>query len=287
MNFQFMKYRKIAYIVMAALVAASVASFFVKGLNYGIDFAGGISLEVAPKSTDYTIDRMRSDLAEFSPSLQEMRDTGNIIIRVGLQKDSTEVEQQELLRELRGILDGRVEFHQSQIVGPKIGGELIRGGILAVFFAFILMSVYIWIRYRGGYATSSFVSLVLDFIVMFGFFSLMGLEFNQTAIAVILMAIGYSTNDKVVNFDRIEENFKKYHKMPTAQVIDISVNEMLSRTIITSATTVLCMLGLYLFGGAMLREFSIAMMFGIVLGSLTSIFISNALLLNFKMRDEK
>ncbi|MCL2369075.1 MAG: protein translocase subunit SecF [Alphaproteobacteria bacterium] len=286
-NIQFIKYRHIAYVCLAALIAASIGSFFVRGLNYGIDFSGGISLEVATVDRDFTIDRMRTELAQFSPELQEMRDTGNVVIRVGLAADSTEAEQQGLLSDLRTTLGDRVTFEQVQIVGPQIGGELIRGGIMAVFFAFILMSLYIWIRYRGGYATSSFITLCLDFVVMFGFFSLVGLEFNQTAIAVILMAIGYSTNDKVVNFDRIDENFKKYHKMPKAEVINLSVNEMLLRTIITSSTTIACMFGLYLFGGAMLREFAIAMIFGVVLGSLTSIFISNALLLNFSLREEK
>ena len=287
LNIKFIKYRKIAYVVMTALIVASVTSFFVRGLNYGIDFAGGISMEVTTVDSSFTIDRMRSELSVFSPELQEMRDTGNVVIRVGLSQDSTEEQQQELLGELRTALGDRVTIEQVQMVGPHIGGELIRGGIMAVFFAFVLMSLYIWIRYRGGYAASSFISLILDFIVMFGFFSLVGLEFNQTAIAVILMAIGYSTNDKVVNYDRIDENMRKYHKMPIGDIIDLSVNQMLSRTVITSTTTIACMFGLYMFGGSMLREFSIAMMFGVALGSLTSIFISNALLLNFDIREEK
>jgi preprotein translocase SecF subunit len=281
MQLKFMKYRRISYITAAALVVLSVLSLGFRGLNYGIDFAGGISMEVAPVSADYTIDRMRQDLDSLSPELQEMTGTGRIVIRVGLQRDSTEAQQQEAVREINEILGDKVVYEHTQVVGPKIGAELIRGGILATIFAFILMAVYIWIRYKSGYAIGAFLTLILDFVIMFGFFSLVGLEFNQTAIAVILMAIGYSTNDKVVNYDRIEENSKKYHKMPMTELIDLSISEMLFRTIMTSVTTMLVMLGLYLFGGTVLRDFSLAMMFGIVLGTITSMFISNSLLLNF------
>jgi len=274
-------------LVVVLLVMFSVLSLLTRGLNYGIDFAGGISMEVAPVSADYTIDKMRQDLHSLSPELQEMTGTGRIVIRVGLQRDSTEAEQQEAVREINRILGDSVTYEHTQVVGPKIGAELIRGGILATIFAFILMAIYIWIRYKSGYAIGAFITLILDFIIMFGFFSLVGLEFNQTAIAVILMAIGYSTNDKVVNYDRIEENAKKYHKMPMPDLIDLSIKEMLGRTFITSITTMLVMMGLYLFGGTVLREFSLAMMFGIVLGTATSMFISNALLLNFNLRDDK
>jgi preprotein translocase SecF subunit len=287
MQLKFMKYRRVSYAVAIAMVVFSILSLGFKGLNYGIDFAGGISMEVAPVSANYTIDRMRYDLSEFSPELQEMKDTGRIVIRVGLSRDSTEAQQQAAVMEIREVLGDRVIYEHTQVVGPKIGGELIRGGILATIFAFFLMAVYIWIRYKGGYAMGALITLILDFVIMFGFFSLIGLEFNQTAIAVILMAIGYSTNDKVVNYDRIEENARKYHKMPMPDLIDLSISEMLGRTFITSITTILVMLGLYLFGGTVLRDFSLAMMFGIVLGTATSMFISNALLLNFNLREDK
>ena len=148
-----------------------------------------------------------------------------------------------------------------------------------------MMAVYIWIRYRGGYAVGSFVSLVFDLILMFGFFSISGLEFNQTAIAVILMGVGYSVNDKVVNYDRIDENIKKYHKMPMNDLIDLSVNEMLYRTIMTSVSTILAMVGIYVFGGLMLREFAVAMTFSIISGTLTSIYISNVILYHFNLRE--
>ena len=159
--------------------------------------------------------------------------------------------------------------------------------ILAILVSFVLMSVYIWIRYRGGYAVGSFVSLVLDFVLMFGFFSVAGLEFNQTSIAVILMGIGYSINDKVVNYDRIDENIKKYHKMPMTDLIDLSINEMMHRTVMTSLSTILAMVGLYLFGGLMLQDFAVAMTFAIVMGTLTSIYISNVILYHFNLRETK
>jgi len=286
MNLHFMKYRKLSYWISGALVLLSILSLLVRGLNYGIDFSGGISMEVKPVSEEYTIDKMRTALAEFKPELQVV-DGGAVLVRVGLPKGSTDAQQNTRVSEIKNILGENVTYSQVQIVGPKIGGELIRGGILAVLVSFILMSIYIWIRYRGGYAVGSFVSLVLDFILMFGFFSVTGLEFNQTAIAVILMGIGYSINDKVVNYDRIDENIQKYHKMPMNDLIDLSVNEMLRRTLMTSISTILAMVGLYVFGGLMLRDFAVAMTFSVVMGTATSIYISNVILYHFNLRETK
>ncbi len=286
MKLHFMKYRKLSYWISGILVAVSILSMMTRGLNYGIDFAGGISMEVTPTTPEYTIDKMRTALSEFGPELQTV-DGNSILVRVGLPKGATDAEQNARVAEIKNILGNNVEYSQVQIVGPKIGGELVRGGILAILVSFVLMSVYIWIRYRGGYAVGSFVSLVLDFILMFGFFSVVGMEFNQTSIAVILMGIGYSINDKVVNYDRIDENIKRYHKMPMNDLIDLSVNEMLHRTVMTSISTILAMVGLYLFGGLMLKDFAIAMTFSIVMGTLTSIYISNVVLYHFNLRDTK
>ncbi|MBQ2005522.1 MAG: protein translocase subunit SecF, partial [Alphaproteobacteria bacterium] len=263
MKLHFMKYRKLMYWISGALLALSIVSLIVRGLNYGIDFSGGISMEVTPVEESMTIDKMRSDLAQFNPELQQI-DGKSILIRLGLPKGATDADQNQKVSEIKNILGDSVQYSQVQIVGPKIGGELVRGGILAILFAFVMMAVYVWVRYRGGYAIGAFVSLFLDFLLMFGFFSIVGLEFNQTAIAVILTGIGYSINDKVVNYDRIEENIKKYHKMPLDQLVDLSVNEMFRRTMMTSVSTLLAMLGLYLFGGEVLRDFAIAMTFSIL-----------------------
>ncbi|MBP5485168.1 MAG: protein translocase subunit SecF [Alphaproteobacteria bacterium] len=286
MFLHFMKYRKLSYWISGILILGSIISLAFRGLNYGIDFAGGISMEVKSTEVGYTVDKMRHDLVAFNPELQSV-DGDAILIRVGLPKGATDAQQNERVREIKEILGNRVEYTQVQIVGPKIGGELVRGGILAVLVSFILMAVYIWIRYRGGYAVGSFVSLVFDFVLMFGFFSVTGLEFNQTAIAIILMGVGYSINDKVVNYDRIDENIKKYHKMPMDELIDLSVNEMLSRTLMTSITTMLALVGLYVFGGLALQEFALAMAFSIVMGTLTSMYISNVILYHFNLRETK
>lgn len=286
MMLHFMKYRKLSYWISGALVLLSILSLAFRGLNYGIDFSGGIAMEVVPVNAEYTIDKMRTALAEFKPELQVV-DGGSVLVRVGLPKGSTDAQQNQRVSEIKNILGENVTYSQVQIVGPKIGGELIRGGILAVLVSFVLMSVYIWIRYRGGYAVGSFVSLLLDFVLMFGFFSVTGLEFNQTAIAVILMGIGYSINDKVVNYDRIDENIQKYHKMPMNDLIDLSVNEMLRRTLMTSISTILAMVGLYVFGGLMLRDFAIAMTFSVIMGTATSIYISNVILYHFNLRETK
>jgi len=284
MKLHFMKYRKLSYWISAICVALSILSIVFKGFNYGIDFSGGISMEIKPVNAEYTIDKMRHDLAAFKPELQAV-DGDAILLRVGLPKGSSDEEQNVRVAEIKNILGDNVQYSQVQVVGPKIGGELIRGGVLAILVSLIMMSVYIWIRYRGGYAVGSFVSLIFDLILMFGFFSIAGLEFNQTAIAVILMGVGYSVNDKVVNYDRIDENLKKYHKMPVSDVIDLSVNEMLHRTIMTSVSTILAMIGIYIFGGQMLQEFAIAMTFSIISGTLTSIYISNVILYHFNLRE--
>lgn len=284
MKLHFMKYRKLSYWISAICIALSILSIVFKGFNYGIDFSGGILMEVQPVNAEYTVDKMRHDLAAFKPELQSV-DGNSVLLRVGLPKGSTDEEQNVRVAEIKIILGNRVTYSQIQVVGPKIGGELIRGGILAILVSFVMMAIYIWVRYRGGYAVGSFVSLVFDLILMFGFFSAAGLEFNQTAIAVILMGVGYSVNDKVVNYDRIDENIKKYHKMPISDIIDLSVNEMLYRTIMTSVSTILAMVGIYLFGGQMLREFAVAMTFSIVSGTLTSIYISNVILYHFNLRE--
>ncbi len=284
MKLHFMKYRKLSYWISAICIVLSILSIVFKGFNYGIDFSGGISMEVKTTTPEYTIDKMRHDLAEFKPELQAV-DGDSILLRVGLPKGSTDEQQNERVTQIKNILGDKVTYSQVQVVGPKIGGELIRGGVLAILVSFIMMSIYIWIRYRGGYAVGSFVSLVFDLILMFGFFSIAGLEFNQTAIAVILMGVGYSVNDKVVNYDRIDENLKKYHKMPVSDIIDLSVNEMLYRTVMTSVSTILAMVGIYIFGGQMLQEFAIAMTFSVVSGTLTSIYISNVILYHFNLRE--
>lgn len=285
MQLHFMKYRKLSYWISGALVLISILSLGFRGLNYGIDFAGGISMEVSSKASDYTIDKMRKDLAAFKPELQSVSG-GNVLIRIGLEKGASEDMQNKAVADIKNIFGDRVSYNQVQIVGPKIGGELIRGGILAVLFSFLLMSLYVWIRYKGGYAVGSLISLVLDFILMFGFFSVIGMEFNQTSIAVILMGIGYSINDKVVNYDRIEENAKRYHKMPQGELIDLSVNEMLRRTVLTSTTTLLGMIALYLFSGSALQDFSLSMIFAIIMGTLTSVYISNVVLYHFDLRKD-
>lgn len=285
-NFKFMKYGKLSYVVAAVLVVISLVSFMTKGMNYGIDFTGGILIEVAPKSGEISMDKMRGALSEFKPELQRVGGTNSVMIKVGLEQGATDEMQNAKVSAIKTTLGEEYEYRQTQVVGPRIGGELIRAGLLAIIFSFIGMSIYIWIRYSGGYAVGSFVSLVLDFFLMFGFFSVAGLEFNQTAIAVILLGIGYSVNDKVVNYDRIQENSIKYHKMKNNDLIDLSVNEMMSRTIMTSVSTFVAMIALAVWGGEVLREFAYAMMFCIVLGTATSIWVSNALLQGFDIRKQ-
>ncbi|MDR2770319.1 MAG: protein translocase subunit SecF [Rickettsiales bacterium] len=283
MAFKFMKYRKLVYAASALLAIGTAVSLSMRGLNYGIDFAGGISMEVKP-TDGYSMAKMRSDLDKFKPEMQQDA-KGNVLIRIGLEKNATDEAQNDIVRGIKSIIGARGSYEQIQAVGPKIGGELIRGGILAMLFAFAMMAIYVWIRYRGGYAVGMLSALLLDFALMFGFYSISWLEFSQVSIAVILTGIGYSVNDKIVNYDRIMENARKYKSMGAEQLIDLSVNEMLKRTMLTSVSTALGMAALMIFAGGVLGDFALAMLFSIFEGSLSSIFVSNAALMNFNIRE--
>ncbi|MDR2685940.1 MAG: protein translocase subunit SecF [Rickettsiales bacterium] len=284
-QFKFMKYGRLAYMVYGALILISVASLLVRSLNFGIDFTGGILMEVAPKSGLVHMDEMRTRLSDWKPELQSISGTNAVMIRVGLD-NATDEAQNAKVAEIKKSLGDEYEYRQVQVVGPRIGDELIMSGLLAVLFSLIGMAVYIWIRYAGGYAVGAFLSLFVEFFLMFGFFSITGLEFNQVAIVVILMGLGYSVNDKVVNYDRVQENAVKYRKMPNDELIDLSVNEMLRRTLMTSISTALAMVAMAVWGGETLRGFALAMLFSIALGTATSIWISNSLLRNFDIRKQ-
>ncbi|MCL2629126.1 MAG: protein translocase subunit SecF [Alphaproteobacteria bacterium] len=285
-NFKFMKYGRLSYLISLGLIAVALASFFIRGMNYGIDFTGGILMDVAPKSGEVQLEEIREKLAQFRPELQRVHGANAVMIRIGLDAGATDAAQNEKVAEIRAALGDKYEYRQTQIVGPRIGAELVRSGLLAIIFSFLGMAIYIWIRYSGGYAVGALIALSLDFVLMFGFFSVAGLEFNQAAIAVILLGVGYSVNDKIVNYDRISENVKKYRKMPTSDIIDLSVNEMLARTIKTSVSTLVAMFALVIWGGDVLREFGYAMIFSIILGTFTSIWVSNAALKNFDIRKQ-
>lgn len=280
-NIHFMKLRRVGPALAAIMALASIVLFFVPGLNYGIDFRGGIVIEVrTPGPADLA--SMRSALATLElgeVALQEFGGANEVLIRVESQDDRPGG-QQGALTALRGMLDS--EFAGSNIrrvetVGAQVSTELFISGLTALGFAFVAMLIYIWFRFEWQFAIAAVGTLVLDALIAVGFYSVTGLSFNLSSVAALLTIIGYSINDKVVVFDRIRENLRKYKTMPLVDLLDKSVNDVLTRTIATSLTTLLAVAPLAVIGGEAVSGFALAIMFGILIGTLSSIFVASPL----------
>ncbi len=279
----FMKGRHAGILLSVLLSLASVVLFFYPGLNYGIDFAGGIVIEArTQEATDFS--KMRTvlhDLNMGSVSLQEFGSANDVLIRLERQPGDDAVQQKAadrvratLAQEFPGTQVRRVEA-----VGASVSGELFRSGMLALGLAIVAMLVYIWFRFEWQFGAGAVVTLLLDVTKTVGFYVLFDLQFNLTAIAAILTIMGYSINDKVVVYDRMRENLRIYKKMPLRELIDLSINETLNRTLGTSLATLLSILPLAIFGGEALEEFGIVLIFGIFLATSSSIFIAAPILL--------
>ena len=281
--------RTLALAVSSILAVASIVLFLTINLNYGIDFRGGIMIEVkTPGPAD--IGAMRNALSNLGlgeVALQEFGAPNDVLIRVEQQPGDEEGRQQTLimvrealLREVGpGIVERRVEF-----VGPKVSAELVRSGALALGLALVAMLLYIWFRFEWQFAVGAIIALVHDVILTIGLFSVVRLEFNLAIIAAILTIIGYSINDTVVVYDRIRENMRKYKVMPIDDLLDLSVNQTLSRTVMTSVTTLLALFVLYFFGGEVIAGFTLAMIWGVVIGTYSSIFVAAPVLVYTNVR---
>ena len=284
----FMSIHKIALGLSIIFMIASLVLVFTKGLNYGIDFAGGILIEVR-------IDE-NSDIAKIREVLSNkiddihIQESGENDVQIRVSKASQD--QDKLIKKIQNILEEnftKVEYRKIDFVGPQVGSELIFKGFLALFLSFIFIMIYIWIRFDWQFGLGGIFALIHDAVVTLGFFSITGLEFNLTSIASILTIVGYSINDSVVIYDRIRENLRNYKKMDLELLINSSTNSTLSRTILTASTTLISLLALILFGGEALFSFSVATFFGIALGTYSSIYISAPILLYFdpRKKDEK
>ncbi len=279
----FMKVHKLALFMSVFCMAASLALVFVKGLNFGIDFAGGILIE-ARIAENVDISKVRAVLsAEIKDVQIQNIDQKDLLIRV----TKTEEEQSVLVKKIQETLSAAfpsIEYRRVDYVGPQVGAELIKKGFMALFLSFAFIMVYIWIRFDWQFGFGGIFALLHDAILTLGFFSLSGLEFNLTSIAAILTIIGYSINDSVVIYDRIRENLRRHKKMNLSDLINSSANSTLSRTILTAGTTLTSLLALIFFGGEALRSFSLATFFGIAIGTYSSIYISAPILLYFDPR---
>lgn len=283
-NIPFLRLRRAFFAISIVLAAASVAVLFARGLNFGIDFAGGILIEVGTEG-QADIGRMRRALDGLGLgeiALQEFGSDNEVLIRIERQPGDATA-QQAAVGAVRAALGANygdaLSYRRVETVGPKVGAELIQAGIIAVVVSVFLMLVYIWFRFELPFALGAVIALVHDVLLSLGIFAALGLEFNLPIVAAILLIVGYSMNDTVVVYDRVRENLRKYKTMPLLALLDRSVNETLSRTVITSATTLLALLALLLFGGAVIRDFSFAMIWGVIVGTYSSVFIAGALLL--------
>ncbi|MBK8909563.1 MAG: protein translocase subunit SecF [Rhodospirillales bacterium] len=281
----FMAARRVFLAASAGLVIASLALFAVRGLNYGIDFVGGILIEVQTQGpADLPDLRTRlSGLGLGEIALQEFGEPNEILIRIQKQEGGEEA-QQQAMEAVKAELGSTVEYRRTELVGPKVSKELFWSGVEAVAFALVAMLVYIWFRFEWQFGLGAVIALAHDIISTIGVFALLGLEFNLSTVAAILTIAGYSINDTVVVYDRVRENLRKYKTMPLPALFDGAINETLSRTTMTSMTTLFALLALYLLGGEVIRGFSFAMIWGIVVGTYSSICIAVPLLIYMNLR---
>ena len=283
-NIGFLTYRIKAFILSGFLCVASIGYFLWADLNYGIDFEGGILIEVGtPGPAD--ISQMRSALSGLSlgeVALQEFGRETEVLIRVERQTGDSEAQQLAVAAVKEALakeIPGEISYRRVEFVGPKVSGELVRAGTLASVLAVIAMLVYIWFRFEWQFAVGAVLALVHDVVLTIGIFSLTRLEFNLSIIAAILTIVGYSVNDTVVVFDRIRENLRKFRRMPLTELLNASINDTLSRTVMTSVTTLIALLTLFFFGGAVIKGFTFAMIWGVLVGTYSSIFVAAPLLI--------
>jgi preprotein translocase SecF subunit len=278
----FMLLSRFGYFFSGLLCAASILLFVFVGLNVGVDFKGGTVINIRTQEPA-NLEQLRSEISALGYSgaeLQEFGSPNDVLIRLPTSEGG-EAAQQESLNKVKAALGPGVEFRSVEVVGPKVSEELAEQGIIAVVTAIIGILFYVWFRFEWQFAMGAVFSLIHDVLLTIGLFCLLGLEFNLSIIAAILTIVGYSLNDTVVVFDRIREYLRKYKAMPFADLIDFSINSVLPRTILTSVTTMLALIALFVFGGEVLRGFTFTMIWGVVIGTYSSIFIATPILLLF------
>ncbi len=280
-NVRFLALRKRAYVVSILLLLVSAVSLGAQGLNFGIDFIGGTLIEVRTKEAA-DIGAMRStlsglDLGEIG--LQEFGQPTDVLIRVQQQPGGDAAQQASVAAVKQALGDMVEEYRRVEVVGPKVGGELIQAGAISVALALLAIMAYIWFRFEWQFGVGAVLALAHDVITTIGIFSILQLEFNLATVAAVLTIAGYSINDTVVVFDRVRENLRRYKTLPMIDLLNRSVNETLSRTVMTSVTTLLALLSLFFLGGEVIRDFAFAMIWGVLIGTYSSIWIASATLL--------
>jgi preprotein translocase subunit SecF len=276
----FMAWHKFGFALSLLLTLSSVVLFAAQGLNYGIDFVGGTLLQVrvSPGPAHLALMRHKLDALHLGePSLQEFGSPNDVLIRLPRQPGG-DAAQERAIEAAKQALGPGVDYRRTEVVGPSIGSELIRAGVIATVLALLAIAVYIWFRFEWQFGVGGMVSTLHDTLTTVGLFALLRLQFDLTTLAAILTVAGYSVNDTVVIYDRVREAMRRYRTMPFRDLINLALNETLSRTILTVSTVALAVLSLLFLGGPVLRGFSIAMLWGVCIGTYSSLFIAAPIL---------
>ena len=282
----FIAQSKYAFVISVICIALSIFGIAYKGLDKGIDFVGGILVEVQSQET-IDMGKMRSKVGALKlgeTNLQSIGTSGNEMLIHVVVDTTDKAGQEKVISQIKETLGNEIEYRRIEVVGPKVGAELLEKSVLAAIFALLAIAAYIWFRFEWQFSLACLIALAHDLLLTVGLFAWTGLDFNMTVVAGLLSMAGYVTNDKVVNFDRVRENLKLYHKMPMSELLNKGLNEMLSRTLITSITTMIMLVILIFFGGETLFGFSVCLLFGVVIGTYSSLYLAVPMLRFFDLR---
>ena len=283
-KFNFSSKFKFANIFSLILFVASIIFITIKGLNYGIDFKGGTLIELRSNNTDASTIRSllnKMDLGDVN--VKNFGKDGDYLIKVEQKSNDGNNVIPKIKKNLSNNLGTEINFRRVENVGPKVSSELLESGIIAISLSLAAMLFYIWIRFEWQFSIGSIIALFHDVVITLGIFSFLSLEINLSIIAAVLTIVGYSMNDTVVIYDRIRENLNKYNRLNISEIADLSINDTLARTLITSVTTLLALLSIFILGGEILRGFSFAMILGVIIGTYSSIFVASPMLKFFKV----
>jgi preprotein translocase subunit SecF len=280
-KFGFMKFRDISFPISALVSIICIVGFLVFGLNSGIDFKGGTLIEVQSSAPTSNISDLRTQMGKLINGEVQIQEFGSNTIFLVRYSDQVggEKAQQAALEKVKEALKGKYDIRRNEVVGPRVSGELLQGSTVGVIVAILAVLVYLWLRFEWQFAIGAMIATVHDVVVIVGFYTITQIDFDMSSIAAILTVMGFSLNDTVVVYDRIRETLRKYKKMSISDVLDLSINSTLSRTVVTSVTVFLSVLALYLFGGDVIHGFAAAMLVGVIVGTYSSIFIAAPILI--------
>ncbi len=285
-NIDFMKARFLTYVLSAIFVVLSFWSMYTKSFNFGIDFSGGVLMEIKAEKP-INVEEIRSKLSVLNLdelNLQTIGEKGDELMIRAQAENANDAAQRKAVVDIKNILGDNYEYRRVENVGPQVGDELNTAGIVASVLAMVAIALYIWIRFEWQFALGALLGLFHDIIITLGLLSYFRFDFSLTTVAAILTLVGYSINDTVVTYDRIRENLKKYKKMPQLELLNKSINDIFSRTILTGVTTLIAVIPLYIWGGEALESFAFTILVGLIIGTYSSIYICTAFLNLFDLR---